>query len=246
MKRDHVAWQNAQMDKQEPRDRLREARTSLRQTRAQLAAKVGIASSTIAAHESGQNQIKPNIAARYARELGVTPSWLLYGDSTPHPASDPLAFQTIEVVDVIDDGGYEWRRQGDERLTAEPPLVMAIPEHASRKLSAYRVRDGAWGDMSRTYLITAEPWPDLRLLDAVILKETDGSFYRIRVWGVGGDRDHIIFYKGESQSAAQELIKIRKGAPTLPSLEILGVVVAEFGVKRPPDEHVSLEPLTGA
>lgn len=48
-------------------------------SRGDLAAVTGFSESTIRAHENGQNGVKAEPAAIYARALGVTPEWLLYG-----------------------------------------------------------------------------------------------------------------------------------------------------------------------
>lgn len=71
-------WHTSAM---EPGDRLRQARTDAGLSVEQIAERVQKAPSTVRAHENGQNGIKAPMAARYARALGVSPEWLLYGRS---------------------------------------------------------------------------------------------------------------------------------------------------------------------
>lgn len=65
----------------EPGERLREARAKAGLSVEQLAERVQKAASTVRAHENGQNGIKAPMAQRYARAIGVSPEWLLYGKS---------------------------------------------------------------------------------------------------------------------------------------------------------------------
>lgn len=73
----------------EPGARLREARTNAGLSVEQLAERVQKAASTVRAHENGQNGIKPPMAQRYARAVGVSPEWLLYGRSADDHGRTP-------------------------------------------------------------------------------------------------------------------------------------------------------------
>lgn len=68
----------------EPHQRLKQARIKAGFTLAKDAAeRHGWKPSTYAAHENGQNELRPKVAQRYAEAFKVTASWLLYGVGSP-------------------------------------------------------------------------------------------------------------------------------------------------------------------
>jgi transcriptional regulator with XRE-family HTH domain len=110
----------------EPGDRLRQARADAGLTVEQLAERVQKASSTVRAHENGQNGIKAPMAARYARALNVSPEWLLYGRSAddrgplPELSELPLLANTQAGAWLaVDDTGQE-----------KPPMIPHAKDQA--------------------------------------------------------------------------------------------------------------------
>lgn len=103
----------------EPGERLRDARTKADLTVEQLAERVQKAASTVRAHENGQNGIKAPMADRYARALGVSPEWLLYGRSPGDRSSVPELAE-MPLMSNIQAGA--WLAM-DETGQDEPKLV---------------------------------------------------------------------------------------------------------------------------
>lgn len=227
----------------EPKDRLREARLTLGLTRAQLAAKIGRAESTVRAHENGQNKIQPEMATLYARELGLSPSWILYGHgdlphAQPGAIRSALALRTIPVVGEIWPGADAFVRVGEETRSLGV-LMISLPEYEDRDLSAYSVRGMDDEQFSRRYVIAAKSDEPLSLVDTVILRVSEGNFYYLDLWRVGAEKDWVVFYQGESQARASEIIKVRDLEDN--SVQVAGVVVAEMSIKR----RIEYAPLKG-
>lgn len=103
----------------EPGDRLRDARTKAGLTVEQLAERVQKAASTVRAHENGQNGIKAPMAQRYARALGVSPEWLLYGRSADDRGATP-ELSELPLLQSIQAGAW---LAVDETGQDEPELV---------------------------------------------------------------------------------------------------------------------------
>lgn len=61
-------------------DRLKSARTKYYETATEAARAHGWKVSTYLAHENGQNELRPEVAKRYARAFHVDWAWLLTGD----------------------------------------------------------------------------------------------------------------------------------------------------------------------
>lgn len=88
----------------EPGERLRDARNAAKLSVEQLAERIEKAASTVRAHENGQNGIKAPMAERYARALGVTPEWLLYGKvagQRPEPALGALTTRVLPIAHEV-------------------------------------------------------------------------------------------------------------------------------------------------
>lgn len=68
-------------------DRLKKARSDagFKSARA-AAARLGLSTSTYAAHENGQNDYDHSQAADYAKAFKVSAGWLLYGEGDPTPS----------------------------------------------------------------------------------------------------------------------------------------------------------------
>lgn len=110
----------------EPGERLREARTRSDLTVEQLGERVQKAPSTVRAHENGQNGIKAPMAQRYARALGVSPEWLLYGREGGEGAATPELGE-LPLLGNIQAGA--WFAQ-DETGQEEPETVPHAKDRA--------------------------------------------------------------------------------------------------------------------
>lgn len=110
----------------EPGDRLREARSNADLTVEQLAERVQKAASTVRAHENGQNGIKAPMADRYARALGVSPEWLLYGRGADDRGQLP-DLSELPLLQSIQAGAW---LAVDESGQEEPELVPHAKDRA--------------------------------------------------------------------------------------------------------------------
>jgi transcriptional regulator with XRE-family HTH domain len=63
-------------------DRLRKARMHAGMTGDQLAAAIGISAGTVVNYENGHTKVKRIVLLAWARETGVDPVWLRFGEST--------------------------------------------------------------------------------------------------------------------------------------------------------------------
>jgi transcriptional regulator with XRE-family HTH domain len=231
---------------EEPKDRLRWAREQRGLSRAQLAAKVGRAESTIRAHENGQNRIQPDIAIAYARELGVSPSWLLYGiDDTP-PGLGETRVQEIPVVGEIWNVDFYFREEKASGRAVGETILLSLPDYSDKELSAYILRYPEDPSLSRYYLIVSsvDDVDEISLSDQVVLREKDGSYYSISVWNVGADKGWRVFYQGLQQDYARKVIKVTKSGRLQDFYEILGVVVADLNIRHRPTRPALGSPAT--
>lgn len=114
-------------DLEHPRERLRWARRAAGyKSASQFAAALGILPETYRTHENGLRKIGPVHAQRYAAHLGVSHSWLLFGD----PPSDH---------DIARPGGApDPSTRPAERLPSSPahllPLRTSIPSGTDTKI----------------------------------------------------------------------------------------------------------------
>lgn len=127
----------------EPADRLREAMNAKGYaTYVALAERVGISPVTVRAHVNGMRGIRPKQAQRYARALGVTPSWILYGDDSAKSstASQPfIETGSIPVVGLVQAGMW---LEADELWAGEEESIPVVPDpkYASHRQWAVQVK----------------------------------------------------------------------------------------------------------
>jgi len=112
----------------EPGERLRDARTKAGLSVEQLAERVQKAASTVRAHENGQNGIKAPMAARYAKAVGVSPEWLLYGRASDDRGAMP-ELSELPLLSSIQAGAW---LAVDETGQEEPEMVPHAREQAYR------------------------------------------------------------------------------------------------------------------
>lgn len=232
------------MDNEEPRDRLQVARLNAGLTRSQLAVKLGRAASTIRAHETGQNRIQPDAAAAYGKELGVNPSWILYGTEDNSAVLAKLAgttpeLNTVPVVGEIFEFGSHYNKEGEESHFDEK-LIISLSEYADDTLVAYVHRSELSEPSHKEYLIVAPHRGEFHLIDEVVLRRSEGQFYELAVWKVGAEKDWLVLFRGSAQSHARDLIKVRKGGRLDDFFTVVGIVVARLSVRRRHREAVSL------
>lgn len=217
------------MTEEGPSTRLRDARERRKVSRAQLAAKLGVSQSTLRAHENGQNGIQPAMAGQYAAELGVSPQWILYGHGDLVDGdSAPAKLSSIPVVGQARPGYHP-------NVVAKPsdePLSLAVPGYDQFRLKAYAQEQGG-REGFKSYVICA-PWEGdaLYLADEVVLRRSAGELAEIDIWKVGAEPGWIVFYKGQMQAQAHDLLKIKADKLGNPGLRegvwVLGLVVAHL------------------
>lgn len=214
-----------------PAARLRATRQRLKITRAQLAAKVGLGQSTIRAHENGQNNIQPQVAEIYARELGITPSWLLYGEGAD-PGAPVILERQIPVVGRVRPGYFV-----DGQFTPVTPyLHLAIPGNNLENLKAYANENAQEGHVA--YVICA-PWygEAIYLVDEVVIRRSEGAVAEVDLWKVGAEPGHFVFFKGESQARATETLRVKAPVSGHIGAEqrfwVLGLVIASLDYLSP-------------
>lgn len=72
-----------------PGGRLNALRKASGLSSAQVAARLGCATSAVSNHENSINGIRADVAAAYADLFGSSPQWILYGDGAPPLAPRP-------------------------------------------------------------------------------------------------------------------------------------------------------------
>lgn len=76
-------------------------------SQAGAALRLGLTPSAIAAHESGRNKLRPDIAQKYATAYHVSLEWLLYGRGGPEPTPRP-----VQIIGAVQAGWFsdaiEW------------------------------------------------------------------------------------------------------------------------------------------
>lgn len=92
---DYVATATMRTMLKTAHDRLRHARTAAGyKTAADFAAAIGVQDGTYRHHENGIRGLSPNAAKRYASHLGVSATWLMFGeDNVP----------TNDLIEIIED-----------------------------------------------------------------------------------------------------------------------------------------------
>jgi transcriptional regulator with XRE-family HTH domain len=242
---------------QEPKDRLRQARDAMKLTRAQLADKVGVAESTVRAHETGQNNIKPAVAILYAGALNVEAPWLLYGTTNSpeltrarapgdHPPTVWDRNRLIPIVSRTRNGYFPAKESDDEteaRVTAwltdpaQAPdhfLFLPVPgyDNVSEFYAYEEIRDPP--DPRHKHYVVVAPLDEefgIEGDEVVIRSDRDGlqetDVYKL---SYSHDEEFVTFYVGDYIPIAEKIIKMRPG-----HLEgVVGVVVCRLSIRRRP------------
>lgn len=218
------------------RRRLKAARTAASLTVDELAQRVERSPSSVRAHENGQNGISRAAASLYAGALGITPSWLLWGDDRPEGLALPSLNTATRQVDIIGRlagdvwlEGYESQRIGH--------VVIAGDEFQDFELQGFIVGRKAGTYRKGDYVVVAPPEVGMRAGDHVVVRlDEDG-------------RTKLNLYEIERNSAGLTLRPLLGGRETLgvrrnwspltaanaPHVTIVGPVVAYGGRDRPED-----------
>ncbi len=218
---------------EEPKDRLRAARLAQKFSRQRLAEILGWSPSTIRAHETGQNQIRPDAATAYRDALGVSPSWLLYG--TPEEAPVPAIDAGLEVPVV----GELWEQTHFipiDELDNSPPKYIRVYDapYRQERLEAFLVRGKNWNDRNTKYVICLKPRGSrVRFLDRilpgndVVLKIVEGRLRETALWRLQGtDKGQFVLFKGDDLAHASSIVRLDRDEAILRE-HVIGVVVAE-------------------
>lgn len=132
---------------QEPYERLQKARKNAKFKEATDAANAfGWKVSTYISHENGTRGLRPSVADRYAKALGVHPQWLLYGTGTTR-AIRPPARGVVPLVGYVAAGATAYFTPAGElgEVTA--------PENATDSTVAVEIRGDSLGSFFDRWLV---------------------------------------------------------------------------------------------
>lgn len=82
--------------------------------------RLGVASSSVRAHENGQNGFPPDMAVMYGELYGVSPESLLFGVATPDVMTSPHFRAALSPVSMVSDG------KGNARLQIDKSVPMSV------------------------------------------------------------------------------------------------------------------------
>lgn len=129
---------------QEPKDRLRKARTAAGYPSARAAAlKFGWGESSYAAHENGQNGIRPTAAAKYAKAFRTSAAYILTGESPPAAPR-----KTVNLVGYVAAGAQAHFGHGQG-----PFDEIDAPEDATEHTVAVEIRGESLGALFDTWIV---------------------------------------------------------------------------------------------
>ncbi len=214
------------------RRRLRELRRERGLSIDRLAALVERSPSSIRAHENGQNGINAQAADLYARALGVSPSYILWGeDGVPADAGDASARLVSILGEVAGDvwlEGYSLAPIGD--------VVVSLPEYAHVELSAFLVGRKSRFYRRGDYVVVAPLDVGVRALDHVVvllsdtvgktkinLMEVDLTLAGLALRPIAGGADRVGVRDLFNRETAKDDVRVT----------VLGPVVAYGGRDRP-------------
>jgi transcriptional regulator with XRE-family HTH domain len=219
------------LDDKEPRERLRAARINARLSVDLLAERLAVAASTVRAHESGQNKIKPDMAEKYANELHVSADWLLFGTGIG-PRTVPIGVRSIPIVGELRRGS--WLEPTDRRV--ERYITMETIGYDHVELEAYRIGNEVGPEYPNgTILFVAPVAKDrlsLRFSEEVVLRRERGGLYELslRLALRKGLISHKLEYIGQPTADGRPREVVSEDDPTNPTL--VGMVVGAFWMRE--------------
>lgn len=171
----------------EPKDRLRLARSAAHLSVEELAERTGQAASTVRAHENGQNAIRPRAAQRYAEALLLDPSWIMFGAGTGPRASQELetVLHQVQILGEVRHGAW-YDKSSLLRLRDDYQAIL-LPEYKDYELHAFEMGDtyGVYPQGALVYVVdldVATPKPG----DEVVVVRFRAGLSEIGIWEVVG------------------------------------------------------------
>lgn len=217
-----------------PADRLKRTRHRRGMSVERLHELTGLARSTIRAHETGQNGIRPEPAAHYAAALGVQPEFILFGVSgSPHP--EDVNIRMVPLMGELQAGAWH------ESFEADNPTMIAFSDEAytgANHVYALTVRGPSFNleyPEGTVVIVVDALETSVHNHDHVIVKRKRGPLVETSLREVMiGLRSRIELWPRSTDGNHQEpLIMTRGGA------EIVGVVISAI-LRRPPRSGISI------
>ena len=210
-----------------PHERLQQARLNAGySTASSAAAAFGWTPSTYLGHENGSRGLRADAAKRYARAFGVSWAWLMGADEGFEEVIDALT--PIPVAGVLDPGAYRERGFRLEGIPAE--LHLQVFGYNSAELEAFV----AYGSRDAQHFVISAKAGALALVedDELIVQRSDGARVETAAWrlerGPRGLELRAVY--APHVSVGREPSEVLNDA----DVRVIGVVVAEFKVKRRP------------
>lgn len=216
----------------EARRRLRDLRQERGLSIDRLAALVERSPSSIRAHENGQNGINAQAADLYARALGVSPSYILWGAEGAPVEGGASDARFVSILGEI--AGDVWRE--GYALTPMGTVAISLPEYAHVELSAFLIGRKSRFYRKGDYVVVAPLDVGVRTFDHVVvllsdavgktkinLMEVDLTLTGLALRPIAGGADRVGVREHFNRATGADDIKV----------EVLGPVVAYGGRERP-------------
>lgn len=222
-------------------DRLKRARVDRGYATAVDAADaMGIPRPTYISHENGGRGFPATRAAQYARFLGVTPEWLLYGRGTgaalqvnPQAASATLkpVARDIPVVGIVSAG--LWRETGLDAITdAREFIALDVEGYERATLSALKVEGNSMNlhyPAGRYIIVAPVAEAGVRDGDHVVVERRRAGLVEITVKELVIEGDRQALWPRSSDPAFQSPIYVTGDEHDQDAPQIIAVVVADYG-----------------
>lgn len=221
-----------------PGERLREIRMRARWTVEQLADAVGIAASSVRAHENGQNGIRANVAERYATALGVAPEDILFvGDrvaTSPRPTTSGGEVRRVPVLGVVQAGA--WSEVNESQAEPTEWVAFSEPQYGRAQLFALAVRGNSvnrhYPDGCRVVCVPAHE-SGIQEGDFVVVRRRRGSFVETTLKQIEIAPDgNIELWPRSDDPLFQEPLRLAQVRDADEGAEIIAVVIAKYEVGR--------------
>lgn len=232
-------------------DRLKRARIDRGYANAVDAADaMGIPRPTYISHENGTRGFPATRAAQYARFLGVTPEWLLYGRGNSGASSQSAQLNTdnakagmkpvvrdIPVVGIVSAG--LWRETGLSAVTeANEYIALDVEGYERATLSALKVEGNSMNlhyPAGRYIVVAPVAEAGVRAGDHVVVERRRAGLVEITVKELVIEGDRQALWPRSSDPAFQTPIYITGDEHDQDAPQVVAVVVADYGRRiRPP------------
>lgn len=211
---------------------------------------MGISRATYMSHENGTRGLPAVRAAQYARFLGVTPEWLLYGRSGGGTSSQSAQNDTVNaklsmrpvardvpVVGIVSAG--LWRETGLNAITeASEYIALDVEGYERATLSALKVEGNSMNlhyPAGRYIVVAPVAEAGVRAGDHVVVERRRAGLVEITVKELVIEGDRQALWPRSSDPAFQTPIYITGDEHDQDAPQIIAVVVADYGRRvRPP------------